>query len=495
MIQILSVDNMRKSDALTISSGTPGKELMLRAARGIFESVMWKPPVAIVCGSGNNAGDGYALALLLKEQNINCSLFLLSEKFSGDGKFYFDKCVDKNIPRFPCDGNTLFTGYATVVDCVFGTGFKGNVEGKTKDVIENINRSGAFVVSADINSGMSGDSGMGETAVISDLTVSIGSYKPGLFLNTAKDRIKSKVNVDIGISPAEKPFYLVEKEDVKKAFPERKNFSNKSTYGYIALIGGSEKYAGAIKLASMANAAMRAGAGVCKIAAARSLCSALLPVILESTLFPLSEKSGSIVFSETEGRELIRGVKAIAFGMGIGLGEEAAKMLDFLLNNFAGTLIIDADGLTLLSKTPRDVIKNAACKTVLTPHNMEFSRLSGYTVEEILSDPVSLARAYAAEMGATLLLKGPTTIITNCSDVYFCDRGCPGMATAGSGDVLSGITAALCGFNSDTLTAVYSAAYVNGMAGELAQEENGAVGMTAGDTVKNIAKAVKLITE
>lgn len=494
MKEILSVENMRKSDAATISSGTPGAVLMQRAAKGIFESVQWEAPVAIVCGSGNNAGDGYALAPILRDHGIECSLFLLGETFSEDGKYYFDRCVSDSIPFYPCE-KADFTEYKTVVDCIFGTGFRGEAEGKAKEIIEKINCSEAFVVSADINSGLNGENGMGKTCVLSDVTVSVGSFKPGHFLSMAKDCMKKAVNAEIGISPLEKPYYLIEKEDAKKAFPERKNFSNKSTYGYIALVGGSEKYAGAVKLASLSNAAMRAGAGVCRIAAPKSLCRALVPETLESTLFPLSEKDGNIAFNENEAKELMRGMKAIAFGMGIGLGEGAAALLNYLLINYTGTLIIDADALTLLSKMPADAIKNSPCKIVLTPHNMEFSRLSGHTVEEILDSPVALAREYAEKTGATLLLKGPSTVITDGKDVYFCDRGCPGMATAGSGDVLSGILAAVCGYNKNTVLAAYGAAYVNGLAGELAQEENGAVSMTAGDTVRHIPEAVRKITE
>ena len=495
MTEVLSVENMRKSDAATIFSGTAGKELMQRAAMGIFESVSWKEPVAIVCGSGNNAGDGYALALILSEHKINCALFLLSDKLSDDGKYYFNKCVSLGVAHYFCSENTSFAGFNTVVDCIFGTGFKGNVSGTAKDIIEKINASGAFVVSADINSGLNGDSGMGEICVKSDITVSIGSYKPGHFLNSAKDNIKSLVNVDIGIAPLEKPFYLVEKDDIKKAFPQRKNLSNKSTYGYITLIGGSEKYPGAVKLASLSNAAMRSGAGVCRLAAPKSLCSALVGIILESTLFPLSENGGDIAFNKDEADDIMRFSKAVAIGMGIGLNEGAKKLLEYLLNNYTGTLIIDADALTLLSKMPFDIIKNSPAKIILTPHNMEFSRLSGHTVDEILDSPVELAKEYALKTGAVLLLKGPATIVTDGKEVYFSSAGCPGMATAGSGDVLSGALAAICGYNKDNVLSAYSAAFICGKAGEKAEKKMGQISMTAGDTVSFIPEIIKEITE
>ena len=491
MTEILSVNAMRKSDAATIAAGTPGVELMLRAGRGIFEAGEWKPPVAVVCGTGNNAGDGYVLALLLREKKIPCTVFLLAEKWSADGKYYYDKCVSAGIEIRLLPDEPDFTAYGSIADCIFGTGFSGDVTGRAKTAIEAINRSGAYTVAADINSGLSGDGGMASVAVRSDLTVSVGAFQPGHFLNMAKDLMGRKISVDIGIAPAEPPWYLAEAADVKKAFPPRKNFSNKSTYGYVGLIGGSARYIGAVKLAALANAAMRGGAGVVKLAAPGSLCVALRPEVLEATLFPLSERDGDLVFNAAELEAYVKGLKAIAFGMGAGLSAETGRLLTWLLQNYTGALVIDADGLNALAKAEKALLKNAACRVLLTPHNMEFSRLSGHSVAEIAADPIPLARAYARETGVTLLLKGPATVITDGDRVLLTDRGCPGMATAGSGDVLSGVLAALCGYNADLLLAAAAGAWINGRAGELAQAEIGEISMTAGDTAAHIPAAIQ----
>ncbi|MBO4890339.1 MAG: NAD(P)H-hydrate epimerase, partial [Lachnospiraceae bacterium] len=479
MLDVLSVDNMRKSDAATIAAGTPGRELMMRAARGVYECVKeqnggrWNAPVAIVCGSGNNAGDGYALALLLHEAGIDCTVFCVYDRFSEDGKYYYDKCVEagvkiggmgigdgsefsfspvsqspfdsnqkmriQNRPRFPFPFNTI-------VDCLLGTGFKGEVRPELKGVIEAINTSGAYVVSVDINSGLNGDTGMAETCVRSDLTVSVGGFKPGHFLNMAKDVMKDKVNVDIGIRPVDEPYKLIESEDVAAVLGTRSNYSNKGTYGYTALIGGSTRYSGAIRLAYLANAAMRSGAGVVKVALPSSLVHDVAPHILESTLFPLSytrvmstkgeaglnREDAVVDYVPNEIDELISNVRTVAFGMGIGTGEGAAKILTHLLTKFSGTLIIDADGLTLLSRTDRDVIRNSSAKIVLTPHIKEFSRLTGKEIPQILEDPIGAACEYAKDVNAVVLLKGPSTIVTNGEMVYITNRGCAGMATAGS---------------------------------------------------------------
>ncbi|MBR5337880.1 MAG: NAD(P)H-hydrate dehydratase [Lachnospiraceae bacterium] len=503
MKNILSVENMRLSDAHTIESGVPGKELMMRAARGIFEAVDWKGPVAIVCGSGNNAGDGYALALLLKGAGFPVTLIRLGQRFSEDGRYYYDKCRKEGIEDRTWNEETDFGAFATVVDAILGTGFAGKVREDIAAVIDKINSSGAYIVSADINSGLNGDTGMAgkggqdDICVISDICVSIGGYKPGHFLNMAKDVMRSKVNVDIGIEPlSEEGLYsLIEEEDLSGIIPVRPNFSNKGTYGYTALIGGSLRYSGAIRLASMAGAAMRSGAGVVKIGVPSSLAKELMPHILESTLFPMQDSEGEFVFNEDELKELTSNVKTVAFGMGIGVRDETAKMLEYLLKNYKGRLIIDADGLTILSGMSREAVANAGCDLVLTPHIKEFSRLTGKTIEEILENPMGSAINYAKELTVgpkrVLLLKGPSTIITDGRKTYITDSGCPGMATAGSGDVLSGILSATCAYIPDLTPAVAAGAYINGRAGELAQQEMGPVSMIAGDTVSFIPEVIK----
>ena len=493
MIRVVSVENMRKSDARTIEGGIPGRELMLRAGRGVFNSAEWKPPVAILCGSGNNAGDGYVIALLLHKARIPCELILLSEKFSEDGAYYFAQCREAGIPVRQWESGMDLSSYGTIADCLFGTGFRGEVQGPAREAIEAVNNSSATVIAVDINSGLNGDSGLGDLCVRSDLTVSIGDFKTGHFLNMAKDVMKQKVNIDIGIEPVDRTFSLVEETDLAELFGPRKNYSNKGTYGYTALIGGSKRYSGAIRLAGLANAAMRSGAGVVKLAVPDVLFPIVAPAVLESTVFPLKDDGDGIVFSEKETTELISNVRTAAFGMGIGTGKGAADMLEYLLDHFTGRLIVDADGLTLLSRMDKNRIRNAACTLILTPHVKEFSRLTGLSVNEILNSPVAAAEAYAKEQKVILLLKGPATIITDGETTYITDTGCAGMATAGSGDVLSGILAAVLGYAPDPLLGTAAAAWVNGKAGELAQEKYGAVGMVASDTIACVTDVIKRI--
>ncbi len=197
MAVCVSTEVMRASDRWTIENLVPSRVLMERAGRAIFEQVDWKGPVGIICGKGNNAGDGFVVASLLKDKGIECEIVLLFEDaFSEDGRYFYEKCIEKGIPAVP---DADYGRYRTIVDCIFGTGFKGELKEPAKTAIEKINASGAYVVSADINSGLNGDTGLGDLYVISDLTVSIGTYKYGHFLGHAKEAMKDKVNCDIGI--------------------------------------------------------------------------------------------------------------------------------------------------------------------------------------------------------------------------------------------------------------------------------------------------------
>ena len=496
MIKILSVDNMRRSDAFTIANCTSSKELMFRAGKGVFDSVSWKAPVAIICGSGNNAGDGYVIAKLLKDSDIQCEIILLSERFSEDGSYYYAVCKEQGIPTKLWDPTINLSEYATIVDCIFGTGFKGTVRGDARALIESINSSKAYIVSVDINSGLNGDNGIAELCVHSDITVSIGGFKTGHFLNMAKDVMKKKVNCDIGIEPIDKTYCLLESDDIKDIFRERYNYSNKGTFGYVALVGGSKKYTGAIRLAEMANVSMRSGAGVVKLAIPSSIYSVIAPKVLESTLYPLSDNGKEIVFDEQEVSELISNVKTVAFGMGIETSDGALgalRVLEYLLDHYNGKLIIDADGLTLLSKLGKNKIDRSACSLILTPHIKEFSSLTGKGMDEILNDPVAASEEYAKQNHVVLLLKGASTIITDGDRTYIVDAGCAGMATAGSGDVLSGILSAVLAYSPDILLGTAAAAYINGKAGELAQERMGSVSMVASDTVACVQSIVNML--
>lgn len=208
--EVVSVENMRHSDAHTIAEHTTSAELMHRAAHGIFDAVSFTGKVAVVCGKGNNGGDGYALACILCQHGIIPTIFRASDGFSKDGLYYYKTALSLGAQEEPLDSAGNFTGYDIVVDCLLGTGFSGEVRGSLRSAIEQINASNAYVISADINSGVNGNTGIAEIAVNSDLTVSIGAYKTGMFLNDAPYYIGSMVNADIGIHILEEEYKLID---------------------------------------------------------------------------------------------------------------------------------------------------------------------------------------------------------------------------------------------------------------------------------------------
>lgn len=209
MIPCISVENMRQSDAYTIANLVPGLELMYRAAYGVFKAYDWPGSTAIVVGSGNNGGDGFALAWILKERGFDCTVFTVSRKMSPDSAHYAQKAMASGVCVCPFEDGCL-DGFAAVVDCLLGTGFSGAVRGNYRDAIGAINGSGSYVVSVDINSGMNGDSGDAELAVRSDLTVTIGYVKTGLVTENAGKYMKRLVCADIGIVLAKEEGVITE---------------------------------------------------------------------------------------------------------------------------------------------------------------------------------------------------------------------------------------------------------------------------------------------
>ena len=495
MLQIVSVKVMQESDKATIAAGTPSRELMLRAAKGILDSYAWTGKTLIICGTGNNAGDGYALATLMQKENLSCDLLLLSNRFSEDGEYYFDICKQKGICHTLWSGSFDFSPYAQIVDCIFGIGFHGTPNETTAALIDAINASGKSVICADINSGLGGDNGLGTPCIQSDLTVAIQSYKPGHFLAQAKDVIKAHTAVDIGIQTSNENIFLLEEYDVANLFVQRKNYAHKGNYGYVAVMGGCVEYSGAAKLANMSAAALRAGCGVVTLAVPESITQAVAPYLLESTLLPIpADKSGKMIYSPEILDNILSRYASLAIGMGWGSSDSYEDILSHLLKNAHQPLIIDADGLNTLAKMDLTLLKKVKAPHILTPHLMEFSRLSGLSISEIETDPITCAKAFAKEYGVILLLKGCCTIVTDGDVTYLSNRGCAGMATAGSGDVLSGILAGLCAYLKPDALTVAAGAYLAGFAGELAQQKGSAVSMVASDTVSEIANAVCMLT-
>ena len=273
-------------------------------------------------------------------------------------------------------------------------------------------------------------------------------------------------------------------EDIKNLFLKREKDTNKGDFGKVGILGGSINYSGAIKLATMSLASLRSGCGLVKVIIPDEIVSSLSPILLEQILFPYKNLEDI--------KKSIKDLDSLAIGMGWGSNENHLPILKDILENFQGNLVIDADGLNTLVNHV-EILRTSQANIVLTPHLKEFSRLTSLSIEEIEKNKIEIAKLFAKENHVILLLKGSTTIVTNGIDVYLINYGTPGMATSGSGDVLSGILAGLLGYLDYNLLSVSAGAIVNGLAGELAEEKNTDISMIASDTIKCIPAAIKKI--
>lgn len=477
MERILSVAEMRASDEYTINTlGVSSEILIERAGEAVAEEIAkrFKGGRVLVCtGKGNNGRDGKVIAeLLAKIHGFNVSTF------NAEVGFYkiFEKKFD------------------IIVDCLFGTGLNKEITGRYKTAIEKINQSGAFVVSCDIPSGINGDSGkvMG-VAVKADLTVAIQEYKLGHFLNEGADYAGKVVARDIGISVwTEECANRITDKDAALLFPERPRNIHKGMNGKVVIVGGSKKYSGSVLLAENALLAYKTGAGYAAIAIPDCLFNAVCGVYPECIIHTLKTDGEGIIF-DRETLAALLSYNSIAFGMGTGVSGEIYKTLDFLLKNYTGRLLIDADGINALAAFGKDILKDKKCEVVITPHIGEFSRLTGLSKEEILNEPIKHAREFAKEYGITVLLKSAVSVITDGVKTIINCTGDAGMSKGGSGDCLSGFAAGLLNRNEEPLFCVAVAAYLFGKAGEIAAKAQNSYTITPSDIIAAIPKAINKI--
>lgn len=494
MKKSLTNAQMRMADRFTIDEmGVPSLTLMERAGAGVaaqVETLLSSPEdgVLVVCGGGNNGGDGFVAARLLAEKGIDVQALCLAEHFSADCAAVKEKYKGEILHDFPV------RHYAVIVDCIFGTGLSRTVGGREKELIGFINRSGSFVLSVDIPSGLNGDNGcvMGD-CVCADRTVTIGEYKNGLFLNDGIDRCGEVVRIEIGIDSAlteEDCVYLTEEEDIRSLLPKRKRNSNKGTYGRASILAGSTAYSGAPLLT--ASAALRAGAGYTQLCVCEELFHAFLGRLPEVilTAFPGKER---LSYDE----ESLNGVlksDCIAVGPGCGVSEELYRCIVYLLKNYSGKLVLDADALNALSRFGIEVLAEKKCEVLLTPHVKEFSRLIGLSVSEVQADPVACARSFAARYGVNVLLKSAVSVITDGKRGLLQTRGSACLAKGGSGDVLTGIIAGLAAQGLNLFDSAQAGSFLLGVSAELCEAELGVHGVIASDVVACLPRAWVALT-
>jgi NAD(P)H-hydrate epimerase len=496
MKYILSAKEMAAADKFTIKNHkTTSLKLMEKAAKEIAEEVdnrYKNSRILVVCGTGNNGGDGYAAARLLKERGHTVICYKLEGQMSEECKFNLEKFDGEIINSI--DHTMKFD---VIIDAIFGIGLSRDIKGEHLAVIDYINSCDAFKISIDIPSGISAESGVVlGGAVLADLTIILGEYKLGNYLNNGIDYSKEIILKNIGIKLPDNNYAVrYENNEIKKFFPKRKRNVNKGDFGRCSLIAGSYEYSGAAIISSNALASLKLGSGYSNICIPMSLINVFAGLVPECTITLLKDKIGELEFDKLMLKKIISVSQAICIGMGVKCSQDLYKTIEYLLKNFKGSLLIDADGLNALSEYGTDILKQKKCKVILTPHIKEFSRLTNIPIENIFKDSVNIAKDYAKEFDVTLVLKSAVSIITNGEKTAINIRGTSGMAKGGSGDVLSGVIGGLLARGLSCFDAAVSGAYVFGFAGELAAAEGNEYSMVASDIIKKIPTAINIICE
>ncbi|MGA2192046.1 MAG: NAD(P)H-hydrate dehydratase, partial [Nitrospirota bacterium] len=459
---------------------------------------------AVFCGKGNNGGDGLVIARHLHNRGAKLKIFLFSEDMKGDALTNLGiarkMSLDIKVISSDLRAETSDAAHADlVIDAIFGTGLSSEITEPYKAAILMINANARRVVSVDMPSGVDSDSGriMG-SAVNASLTVTLGLPKRGLYFYPGAQNAGDIRVVDIGIpsgavEEADIPASLLTREQVKGLVPARLPDSNKGTFGHLLMLAGSAGKTGAAVLGAMA--ALRAGAGLVTVGVPESLNDVFEEKLTEEMTVPLPETPERTLSSGALDKilDILEGKTAVAIGPGLTTNKDTAKLVAELLPRIKIPMLIDADGLNILSldETP---LKNVKAPVVLTPHPGEMGRLLGVLTREVQADRPKAALELAQEYGVTVVLKGARTLIAGPSgDFYVNPTGNPGMATAGTGDVLTGIIGSFMAQGLSGMDAAKIGVYVHGMAGDIAAADKGQAGLVAGDLAGAVAYALKTL--
>lgn len=509
---ILTADEMRSVDRIAIEDmGIPGVVLMEHAALSVLAEierslgdVIKGKKFAVFCGRGNNGGDGLALSRLLIQKGAECYVFLSGtmEEIGGDAGInlsilrgmggYIAEITQKENIKFI---EKQIRESDVIIDAILGTGIKGEVKGINRDLIEFINTVDKPVVSVDIPSGLNSDTGrpMG-VAVNSDITVTFGYPKIGEVIYPGVEYTGRLVVADIGypvrIIKEINPAGRLTTGDELPLIRKRGRNTHKGNYGHVLVIGGSKDFTGAPVISSMA--ALRSGAGLVTMAVPSAIAGTITGRVPEVMPLPLRDEGGYLgegALEELFG--LFSRFDVVAVGPGLGRGESVKSFMNGLVSNCPLPMVIDADGLNNIEPS---LLTGAKGPVVVTPHPGEMARLTGRRTEEINSDRISSAREFSGRYKAVCVLKGARTVIAYGDRYFISTTGNPGMATAGSGDVLTGVIAGLTGQGYAAADAAVLGTYVHGLAGDMLKEKIGEYGMTATDIASYIPLAINSLS-
>jgi hydroxyethylthiazole kinase-like uncharacterized protein yjeF len=512
---VATAEEMQSCDRAAITKfGVPSIVLMENAGRSVADVVEREfVPVAgnliyVLCGKGNNGGDGFVVARHLYNRGAKVNVFLMARgaQLTGDPRTNFrilqgivkeDKSSALQlVESFDVSKLRRHPSPDIIVDALFGTGFSGAVRGEYEKVIRWMNESEAKRIAVDIPSGVNADNGRVENiAVTADVTVTMGLRKIGLLVHRGRECSGSVHVADIEIPKivyqhsSIRTWYVLQ-SDVRKMLPRRPFDAHKHSVGKIFVLAGSRGLTGAAVMSC--NSAMRAGAGAVVLGIPASLLPVVCKKLTEVMPNPLDETEDQSVSRKAipEINRFVSWSDLIVLGPGLGRNKETEEVVLELIETIKKPLLIDADGLNALAIDPK-ILKKRKAETILTPHAGELYRITKVPAVEIEENRVGVARRESRALKSHLVLKGaPTVIGTPTGNVYINSTGNPGMATAGAGDVLTGTIAALWGQHLSPAEASICGVYLHGLAGDLGKEKYGEMGLTATDIIEALPRSI-----
>ena len=477
-MQILSPDEIRKAEDNENGKGLTYEEMMENAGTGCAGHILSHYPdkqnIVILCGKGKNGGDGFVIARKLFEASKSVSVITVfnshSDELSEKNKKKIDGCV--NI----FDGSTvsrktlsLIEDADLIIEAVFGIGFRGEMPENIKRLFAAANKSNAVRIAIDIPGGLSENAVNADDCFTADETLSMLCFKKEHIYKPFSDKCGLVTVIPIGFDCPESKLNSACITEIKNILPHRPFDSNKGTFGKALIISGSYKMPGAAIIA--AKAALSTGAGLTALAFPDRIYNTVTSHLTECVFRPLRSDSDGCLSAEHELYDDIKSdeYSAIAIGPGLSVCSGAEKQLRSLLLNYKGKLIIDADGINIISRNI-NLLKESEAKIIMTPHPGEMSRLTGLSVKEINSRREVVAEEFAKQYNVTLLLKGANTVIASPDGrLYINPTGCCALSRGGSGDLLTGIIVSLAAQGLSCKDAAAAGAFIHGLAGETAQ--------------------------
>lgn len=513
MLKIVTAAQMRELDHRTINeSGIPGKMLMERAGSAVVEHIerslgpARRKVVTILCGKGNNGGDGFVSARLLHRLQAKVRVIMMTpaSELSKDAATMYRHFVRaagrSHIHVFHSKDRieSIIRESDIVVDALLGTGLSAEVTGNYADAIDSINEAACPVVAIDIPSGLHAETGavLGR-AVRATSTVTLGLPKIGLYQGKGIDLVGSVRIADIGIPSSyiesvQTGITLMTPGFLRTVLPVRQTSDHKGSFGHAGIIAGSVGKTGAAAMA--AKAALRSGAGLVTIAVPSSVNDIVESKLLEAMTIPMPEtKARTFARSAFDRLSSFISVRsAVAIGPGLSTHPETVELIQALTPRLDRPAVLDADALNALAGRA-SLLTTCKVPPILTPHPGEMARLeTDATSQSVNSDRIGTARRFARERGVFVVLKGARTVVARPDgSAAICPTGNPGMATAGTGDVLTGMMVGLLAQGLSSWDAACSATYLHGLAGDLASAEKGQAGLLAGDVIDYIPRAIK----